>query len=341
MSPITLNELADKLGATLHGDGNVTVSAIASLENAKAGELTFLNKSSYRHYLEASEAGVILLKQQDVHLCKTNALVVKDPYLAYAKAAQLFDKAPACAHGIAPTAYIAPSAKVGKNVAIGHHAVIENGVELGDDVQIGAGCVIGANAKIGARTRLWANVTIYHGVTLGQDCLLQSGTVIGADGFGYAKDNSSGHWEKIPQLGSVIIGDRVEIGAASAVDRGAIGNTVIGNGVVIDNLCQIGHNVQLGDNCCICGGTVIGGSLKMGRNCLIAGACVLNGHIEITDNVVVTGMGMVMRSIEEAGIYSSGIPLQPNKEWRKSVPRLMRIGDMHERVRELEKLIKK
>ncbi|MGL6177535.1 MAG: UDP-3-O-(3-hydroxymyristoyl)glucosamine N-acyltransferase [Vibrionaceae bacterium] len=341
MTPITLNELADRLGATLHGDGNVTVSAIASLENAKAGELTFLNKSSYRHYLETSEASAILLKQQDVELCKTNALVVKDPYLAYAKAAQLFDKTPACARGIAPTAYIAPSAKVGKNVAIGHHAVIEDGVELGDEVQIGAGCVIGANAKIGARTRLWANVTIYHGVTLGQDCLLQSGTVIGADGFGYAKDNSSGHWEKIPQVGSVIIGDRVEIGAGSAIDRGAISNTVIGNGVVIDNLCQIGHNVQLGDNCCICGGTVIGGSLKMGRNCLIAGACVLNGHIEITDNVVVTGMGMVMRSIEVAGIYSSGIPLQTNKEWRKSVPRLMRIGDMHERVRELEKLIKK
>ncbi|MGL5336847.1 MAG: UDP-3-O-(3-hydroxymyristoyl)glucosamine N-acyltransferase [Enterovibrio sp.] len=341
MTPITLNELADRLGATLHGDGNVTVGSIASLENAQAGELTFLNSSSYRHYLETSHASAVLLKEQDLPLCKTNALVVKDPYLAYAKAAQIFDTTPACASGIAPTAFVAPTAKLGKNVAIGHHAVIEDGAVLGDEVQIGAGCVVGANAKIGARTRLWANVTIYHGVIMGEDCLLQSGTVIGGDGFGYAKDNSSGRWEKIPQVGTVIIGDRVEIGAGSAVDRGAIANTVIGNGVVIDNLCQIGHNVQIGDNCCICGGTVIGGSLKMGRNCLIAGASVLNGHIEITDNVVVTGMGMVMRSIEEAGVYSSGIPLQTNKEWRKSVPRLMRICDMHERVRELEKLIKK
>ncbi|PLN16870.1 UDP-3-O-(3-hydroxymyristoyl)glucosamine N-acyltransferase, partial [Klebsiella pneumoniae] len=194
-------------------------------------------------------------------------------------------------------------------------------VVLGDNVVIGAGCFVGKNTKIGAGSRLWANVTVYHEIEIGENCLIQSSTVIGADGFGYANDR--GNWVKIPQLGRVIIGDRVEIGACTTIDRGALDDTVIGNGVIIDNQCQIAHNVVIGDNTAVAGGVIMAGSLKIGRYCMIGGASVINGHMEICDKVTVTGMGMVMRPISEPGVYSSGIPLQPNKAWRKTAALVM------------------
>ena len=241
MTEISLQTLAQKLDAKLHGDGKVTIRAVASLENAKEGELTFLNSSRYRKYLPQTQASAVLLKTKELEHCYTNALEVKDPYLAYALVAQLFDTTPHCAQDIASSAQIDPSAKLGGNVAIGHNTVIEAGVVLGDNVQIGAGCYIGKNAHIGANTRLWANVTIYHEVQIGESCLFQSGAVIGADGFGYANDK--GRWEKIPQVGRVIIGSRVEIGASTTIDRGAIEDTKIGDDVIIDN--QRAHDVKL------------------------------------------------------------------------------------------------
>lgn len=229
------------------------------------------------------------------------------------------------------------TAKLGNNVSIGANAVIESGVELGDNVVIGAGCFVGKNSKIGAGSRLWANVTIYHEIQIGQNCLIQSGTVVGADGFGYANDR--GNWVKIPQIGRVIIGDRVEIGACTTIDRGALDDTVIGNGVIIDNQCQIAHNVVIGDNTAVAGGVIMAGSLKIGRYCMIGGASVINGHMEICDKVTVTGMGMVMRPITEPGVYSSGIPLQPNKVWRKTAALVMNIDDMSKRLKSLERKV--
>lgn len=262
---------------------------------------------------------------------------MKNPYLTYARMAQILDTTPQPAQKIAPSAVIDATAKLGNNVSIGANAVIESGVELGDNVIIGAGCFVGKNSKIGAGSRLWANVTIYHEIQIGQNCLIQSGTVVGADGFGYANDR--GNWVKIPQIGRVIIGDRVEIGACTTIDRGALDDTVIGNGVIIDNQCQIAHNVVIGDNTAVAGGVIMAGSLKIGRYCMIGGASVINGHMEICDKVTVTGMGMVMRPITEPCVYSSGIPLQPNKVWRKTAALVMNIDDMSKRLKSLERKV--
>ncbi|MEE6067403.1 UDP-3-O-(3-hydroxymyristoyl)glucosamine N-acyltransferase, partial [Avibacterium paragallinarum] len=186
-----------------------------------------------------------------------------------------------------------------------------------------------------ANTQLWANVNIYHQVQIGEHCLIQSGAVIGSDGFGYANDK--GRWIKIPQTGTVIIGNHVEIGACTCIDRGALDATVIEDNVIIDNLCQIAHNVHIGTGTAVAGGVIMAGSLKVGRYCLIGGASVINGHMEIADKVTVTGMGMVMRPITEPGVYSSGIPLQPNKEWRKTAALTLDIDKMNKRLKAVEK----
>ena len=280
-----------------------------------------------------------MLLAADLDYFQGSALVVKDPYLTYARMAQILDTTPQPAANIAPSAVIDAAATLGNNVAIGANAVIESGVTLGDNVVIGAGCFVGKNSRIGAGTRLWANVSVYHEVQIGENCLIQSGTVIGADGFGYANDR--GNWVKIPQLGTVIIGDRVEIGACTTIDRGALDNTQIGNGVIIDNQCQIAHNVVIGDNTAVAGGVIMAGSLKIGRYCMIGGASVINGHMEICDKVTVTGMGMVMRPITEPGVYSSGIPLQPNKNWRKTAALVMNIDEMSKRLKAIERKVHK
>jgi UDP-3-O-[3-hydroxymyristoyl] glucosamine N-acyltransferase len=280
-----------------------------------------------------------MVKESERELCKTNVIVVSDPYVAFAKVAQALDTTPVPAVDIADSASIASDATLGQNVSIGANAVIESGVVLGDDVIIGAGCFIGKNAKIGAGTKLWANVSIYHEVVIGEACLVQSSTVIGSDGFGYA--NEKGEWIKIPQVGSVRIGNRVEIGACTTIDRGALDDTVIEDNVIIDNQMQIAHNVHIGYGSALAGGTIIAGSTTIGKYCIIGGGSVINGHIEITDGVTITGMGMVMRSITEKGMYSSGIPLQPNKEWRKTATRVHRIDEMNKRLKTVEKLIEK
>ena len=338
MAVITLAELANKLGAELHGDGTTEIHSIAAMGKAAIGQITFLSDSKYRQQLSKCQADAVMLREADVEFFKGNMLVVKDPYLSYALVAQLLDTTPVAAMDIAASAYVDPTATLGSNVAIGHNAVIEAGVQLGDNVQIGAGCFIGKNAVIGNNTKLWANVTIYHDVVLGSQCLVQSSTVIGADGFGYANDK--GEWVKIPQLGSVRIGDRVEIGACTSIDRGALEDTIIADNVIIDNQMQIAHNVQIGYGTAMAGGTIVAGSTTIGKYCIIGGASVLNGHIKIADGVTITGMGMVMRSIEEKGMYSSGIPLQPNKEWRRTATRVHRIDDMNKRLRIVEKQLK-
>ncbi|GLY60036.1 UDP-3-O-(3-hydroxymyristoyl) glucosamine N-acyltransferase [Pectobacterium brasiliense] len=337
MYSIRLDALAQQLDAQLHGDGDIVITGVASMHSAKTGQITFLSDSRYRDQLAGTQASAVVLTEADLPYCQVAALVVKNPYLTYARMAQLLDTTPQPATDIAPSAVIAPDATLGQNVSIGANAVIESGAQLGDGVVIGPGCFIGKDARIGAGTRLWANVTIYHRVELGEHCLIQSGTVIGSDGFGYANDR--GNWVKIPQLGTVRIGDRVEIGASTTIDRGALDDTVIGNGVIIDNQCQIAHNVVIGDNTAVAGGVIMAGSLKIGRYCMIGGASVINGHMEICDKVTVTGMGMVMRPITEPGVYSSGIPLQPNKVWRKTAALVMNIDEISKRLKAVERKV--
>ena len=307
------------------------------MDKATTHQLTFISNVKFRELLPQSQAGILVVSEADVAFCaeNSNLLIVPDPYVAYALLAQYMDSTPKAAEQIAQSAVISTKAKLGKNVSVAANAVIEDGAEIGDEAIIGAGCFIGKNAKIGAKTQLWANVTIYHEVQIGSGCLIQSSAVIGSDGFGYANDR--GRWIKIPQTGTVIIGNNVEIGACTCIDRGALDATVIEDNVIIDNLCQIAHNVHIGTGTAVAGGVIMAGSLKVGRYCLIGGASVINGHMEICDKVTVTGMGMVMRPITEPGIYSSGIPLQPNKEWRKTAALTLDIDKINKRLKAVEK----
>ncbi len=336
MKTLTLAELAAITGGELHGDSSAVVRRVAPMDSAQEGDVTFLSNPKYSKHLAQSKATVLMVKESERALCPSNVLVVADPYVAFAKVAQALDVTPSPAeNGIASSAVVADDVVIGTNVSVGANAVIESGVELSDNVVIGAGCFIGKNSKLGKNTKLWANVSVYHDVLIGDDCLIQSSTVIGSDGFGYA--NERGEWIKIPQIGSVRIGNRVEIGACTTVDRGALDDTVIEDNVILDNQLQIAHNVHIGYGTAMAGGTVVAGSTHIGKYCIIGGACVINGHITIADGVTVTGMGMVMRSIEEKGMYSSGIPLQPNKEWRKTATRVHRIDDMNKRLKAVEK----
>ncbi len=336
---ISLFQLAHKIGAQLHLSGADTqdtiISGLSTLVKADKGQISFLSNNRYRGQLQDTKAQAVILHPDELSHCSCSALVMINPYVGFAKAAQLLDTTPQPAHEISSHAVIGEDVDLGMNVKIGANAVIEAGAKLGDNVVIGPGCFVGKCAQLGANTRLWANVTIYHNVIMGSDCLVQANTVIGSDGFGYANDD--GQWLKIPQLGSVVIGNRVEIGASTTIDRGALDNTILADGVIIDNQCQIAHNVEIGENTAMAACSVIAGSTVIGKNCSMAGLVGINGHISICDNVIFTGMSMVTKSISEPGVYSSGIPASANREWRKNMVALRNITGLNQRVKALEK----
>jgi UDP-3-O-[3-hydroxymyristoyl] glucosamine N-acyltransferase len=345
----TLAEISLKLDARLivptgfdqSKEELVQISSIATLANATDGQIAFLSNSKYQQQLNATKASAVIVSPDSVDACPVSAIVMDNPYMGYAILANLLDSTPKVACGIHPSAVIAEDVLIGDNVSVGANAVIESGVQLADNVSIGAGCFIGQSAKIGEETALWANTTIYHRVEIGQHCLVQANTVIGSDGFGYAPVKGQYKWHKIPQLGSVIIGNHVEIGASTTIDRGALDNTEIHDGVILDNQIQIAHNVIVGENTAIAGCSVIAGSTVIGKNCTIAGLVGINGHINIADNCVFTGMAMVTKDIKDAGVYSSGMPVAPNKEWNKTNARVKRLDSLAKRVKELEKLLAK
>jgi UDP-3-O-[3-hydroxymyristoyl] glucosamine N-acyltransferase len=336
---ISLFQLAQKIGAQLHLSGADTqdtiISGLSTLVRAGKGQISFLSNNRYRNQLQDTKAQAVILHPDELSHCSCSALVMTNPYVGFAKAAQLLDTTPQPAQDISSHAVIGENVDLGVNVKIGANAVIEAGAKLGDNVVIGPGCFVGKGAQLGANSRLWANVTIYHNVIMGSDCLVQANTVIGSDGFGYANDN--GQWIKIPQLGSVVIGNRVEIGASTTIDRGTLDNTILADGVIIDNQCQIAHNVEIGENTAMAACSVIAGSTIIGKNCSMAGLVGINGHISICDNVIFTGMSMVTKSISEPGVYSSGIPASGNREWRKNMVALRNITGLNQRVKALEK----
>ncbi|MEH8018058.1 UDP-3-O-(3-hydroxymyristoyl)glucosamine N-acyltransferase [Rheinheimera muenzenbergensis] len=336
MTACTLAYLAEQLDAQLQGDAACSIVAVATLENAGSGQISFLANSKYRKFLSLTNASAVLITSADLPFVPpgVSSLIVKDPYVAFARVAQWLDSTPAAAIAIDPTAVIDPSAILGTGVAVAANAVISAGVVLEDNVQVGAGCFVGQGTRIGKDSRLWANVSVYHNVQLGERCIVHSGAVIGSDGFGFA--NERGRWIKIPQTGTVLIGNDCEIGASTTIDRGAIEDTRIGNNVIIDNQCQIAHNVQIGDHTAIAGCTVIAGSTKIGRYCIIGGAVCINGHIDICDGVNITGMAMITKSIAEKGVYSSGFPATTNVEWRKNTAKLRQIEQLYQRVKQLE-----
>ncbi len=330
----SLADIAKKIGATVHGDGDIIVLSLATLANANASQIAFLANKKYHQQLKETNAGAVILSEGSLADCKTNALVMANPYMGYALVAQLLDSTPKPSSNIHLSAVIADDAVIGENVSIGAHTVIESGVELASNVSIGSNCFIGKNAKIGQFTTIWSNISIYHEVIIGQHCLVQANTVIGSDGFGYANDK--GRWVKIPQLGTVIIGDHVEIGASTTIDRGALENTEIKSGVILDNQIQIAHNVVMGENTAMAACSVIAGSTTIGKNCTIAGLVGINGHINISDGSIFTGMSMVTKTIKEPGVYSSGIPVIPNKDWRKMNVRLRKLDKMAKQIADLE-----
>ena len=330
----TLAELAQHVGGQVQGDGALEITGIGTLQSAHAGQISFLANSRYRKFLQVTQASAVILAQEHAAECPSNALIVANPYVAYARIANLFVGSLVCETGVHPTAVVSASARLGARVTIGPHSVIGEGVTLGNDVWIGAGCVLGRNITVGADSRLEANITLWHGTHLGQRALIHPGVVIGADGFGLANDN--GVWVKVPQLGCVRIGDDVEIGANTTIDCGALEDTIIEEGVKLDNLIQIGHNVHIGAHTAIAACTAIAGSTKIGKYCGIGGTVGIVGHLEIADHVQITGMSMVTKSITKAGIYSSGTPLEPNAHWHKNYARFKHLDDMWRRIKHLE-----
>ncbi|MGK2232307.1 MAG: UDP-3-O-[3-hydroxymyristoyl] glucosamine N-acyltransferase [Colwellia sp.] len=331
----TLAEIAEKIGAVVQGDEQCNIVSLATLASATSGQIAFLANSKYSDQLATTNASAVIVTQAEASKCQCNALVMDNPYVGYALVAQLLDTTPKPANLIHASAVIDDSAIIGNNVSIGANAVIEAGVNLSEGVSVGAGSFIGIGATIGVNSTIWSNVSIYHGVIIGENCAVHANTVIGADGFGYA--NHKGTWVKIPQLGTVVIGDNVEIGASTTIDRGALGNTIIKNGVILDNQIQIAHNVVIGENTAIAACSVIAGSTEIGKNCIIAGLVGVNGHINIADGCVFTGMTMVTKSLKEPGVYSSGMPCQPNKEWHKNNARIRKLESLTKRLSVLEK----
>lgn len=329
----SLGQLAEKIGATVFGDSSIIINKVATLSSADTGQIAFLANSKYKKQLSSTNASAVIISQDCLEGYSGNALVMKNPYLGFALTAQLLDTTPSPANGIHPSAIVSASAKIADNVSIGANAVIEDDVTLDSCAVIGAGCFIGKSAHIGSNTKIWANVSVYHHVVIGKNCLIQSNTVVGSDGFGYANDK--GQWLKIPQLGSVVIGNNVEIGAGTTVDRGALDNTEIHDGVIIDNQVQIAHNVIVGENTAIAGNSGIAGSTHVGASCTIGGGVAISGHLTIADKTMITGNTMVIKSISESGVYSSGMPAMSNRDWLKNNVRINKLEQLTNQVKEL------
>lgn len=333
----TLAELAGILGGELHGDPELEIRSLATLQSAGEHQLSFFANPRYLQQLRHTHAEAVLVAAAHQADCPRAAIVVSDPYLAFARASQLFDwREPACA-GVHPSAVIAEGVQVPPDAQIGAQVVIDTGVQLGQGVVIGAGSVIGKGCILGDRSRLEANVTLYPNVRLGCDVLIHSAAVLGSDGFGFAPGPRG--WEKICQLGGVVVEDRVEIGAGVTIDRGALDDTRIGTGVKLDNQIQIAHNVVIGRDSAIAGCTAVAGSTKIGERCTIAGMSGITGHLEIADGTHVTAMSLVSKSITRPGVYSSGTGLEPHQQWKRNVVRFRQLDELARRVRKLEQAV--
>lgn len=331
----TLGEIAKITGAKLDGDPERIVNRVSSLQSAKPDEISFLANKRHVKYLENSAAGAIILSPGNKHRCSVETLVCDDPYLAFAITLRHMQPDFSFIAGVHPAASISQHASISNSSYIAAGSVVEAGAEIGEDVYIGPACVLGQNVRIGAGSRLVARVTLCEGVQIGAHVLLHPGVVIGADGFGIVKDK--GEWLKIPQIGSVIIADHVEIGANTTVDRGALTDTIIEEGVKLDNQIQVGHGVIIGAHTAIAGCVGIAGSAVIGKRCMIGGHSAISGHIELADDVIITGMSGVSKTIKEAGIYSSAIPVVKNAIWRKNLARFRNLELITRRLIRLEK----
>ena len=332
---VSLGELATRFGCELVGDPCAAVTHVATLANAGPQSLSFLANPAYRAELEATGAGAVVLRADHADICPVPVLISHDPYGTYARIAGVLHPPASFPPGIHETAVVSASAEVAASAYIAAHAIIGDGAIVADAASIGPGAVVGPRCRVGESTRLHANVTLVEHVRIGKRCIVHPGAVIGCDGFGNARSDTG--WVKVPQIGGVEIGDDVEIGANTTIDRGAIENTVIGNGVRLDNLIQIAHNVRIGEHTAMAAQSGVSGSTVIGKRCMFAGQSGLVGHITICDDVVIGGATMVTKDIREPGFYTASFPAEKDREWKRKVARFRRLDDLVQRVANLEK----
>ena len=335
----TVEQIAQLLNAEFIGEGDRQIAAVAPIDSATELDITFLSDLKYKSSLNTTQAGCVLVSSALKDSLSRTAILLDDPYLGFAKVAQLLDSTPAPAKGIHDSVCLGENVTLGKNVSIAAGCVIDDEVVIEDNVIIGANTTIGKSSSIAKDTRVFSNVAIYHGVQIGENCVIQAGAVIGSDGFGYA--NEKGIWVRIPQTGGVKIGRDVDIGANACIDRGALNDTLIGNGVKIDNLCHIAHNVVIGDHSAMAGFTGIAGSSILGKHVTLSGRSSILGHLSIADGTHVTACSLINRSNKEAGVFSSGTGMQDNKTWRKNVARFRQLDDMAKQLKQLQRDFKK
>ena len=325
---LTLGLLAKKLGLKLVGDKNKSISGLGTLNEANDTQVSFLSRSSYLKQLNETKAAAVILSEEHIDSCPCDYLISKDPYLSYAKASHVFKELMHTKKEvmISELSEVSPEAKLGKNISIGSYSVISDGAVIGDNVEIGSGVYIGKNSKIEESTIIYPNVSIYHDIEIGSFCIIHSGSVLGSDGLGFAKEN--GEWFKIEHLGKVILGTKVELGANCSIDRGSAGNTVLGNNVKLDNGVHIAHNVTVGDSTAIAANSAIAGSTQIGKNCTISGNCGIIDNIIIGDEVNITALTLVTKSILKPGTYSSGTPVMEHGLWKKNAVAFKKLKDL-------------
>ncbi len=337
--PVTLGELADRFDCELIGDAGVSVDRVGTLSSAGPGAVSFFANPLFRDALRATRATAVIVPAGTGDDCPVAALVSANPYACYARVAAWLSPPPSMPAGIHPTASVDASAEISPSASIGPLAAIGAGAQVGDQAVIGAGSVIGDAVRIGADTRIAPRVSVLDSVRIGQRCILHSGVVIGADGFGFAPD--AGKWVKVPQLGSVLIGDDVEIGANSTIDRGTIESTVIEDGVKLDNLVQIAHNARIGAHSIMAAMSGVAGSTKLGQRCMVGGGAVMINHLTICDDVLVTFRSVITKSISEPGTYSGSLPADEASQWRRNAARFRSLDKLAGRVRKIESVLKK
>ncbi|WP_303904081.1 UDP-3-O-(3-hydroxymyristoyl)glucosamine N-acyltransferase [Thiohalomonas denitrificans] len=331
----SLAALAEVAGARLEGKPSLIIESVGTLADAHEGQIAFLSNPKYRSQLSDTRASAVILDEGSLSACPVAALVADNPYAAFARVTALFDMAETPEPGRHRTAQIHQTAEVHPSAAIGPNVVIGPRSRIGAGVVIGPGCFIDSDCVVGEETRMVANASIYYGCHIGRRGVIHAGAVIGSDGFGFAND--AGRWLKVHQLGAVVIGNDVEVGANTTIDRGAVNDTVIEEGVKLDNLVQIAHNVRIGAHSAVAACVGIAGSAVIGKHCAIAGGVGILGHLEIADRVTITAMSLVTKSVKKPGMYSAGVPLETSERWQKNFVRFKQLDNMARRIRSLEK----
>jgi len=332
---LKLGDLATKLGCELRGDADVQIESVASLHNAHSSSLSFLSSPAFKQQLASTKAAAVILRAEDAELCPTACLISDNQYASYARMAAEICPAPKYKPGVHASATISATATVAASAHIAASAVVGDRSIIGERSYVGPGSVVGPDCEVGDDCRFIANVTVVRSVVMGARCLLHPGVVIGTDGFGNAQTPEG--WVKVPQLGGVRVGDDVEIGANTAIDCGSIDDTVIEDGVRIDNLVHIAHNVKIGEHTAIAAQSCFAGSVTIGKRCMFSGNSGSTGHVTICDDVIVSILGMITKDITEPGVYASSWPAEPVRDWNRSVARVRRLDSLNDRVKKLEK----